>query len=63
MFGRMKKQELERIDSGYCVPLTEAIRQAQELGKQLRLGKVSQNEHDMLLADLRTRAKQKKGEQ
>jgi hypothetical protein len=58
----MKKHELERIDAGYCVSLTEALRQAQELGKQLRLNKLSQGEHDMLLADLRTRAKQRKGE-
>jgi ABC-type transporter Mla MlaB component len=62
MFGRMKKHELQRIDSGYVMPLTEAISKAQELGKQLRLGQLSKNEHDMLLADLRTRAKQQKGE-
>lgn len=62
MFGRMKKQELERIDSGYRIPLTEAIRKAQELGKQFRLGQLNREEHDMLLADLRTRAKQRKGE-
>ncbi len=62
MFGRMKKHELERIDAGYRMSLTEAIRKAQELGRQLRLKELSQGEHDMLLADLRTRAKQRKGD-
>lgn len=61
MFGRMKKCELERIDSNFDMPLTEAIRKAQELGKQLRLGEISKEEHNMLLQDLRTRAR-KKGE-
>lgn len=62
MFGRMKKQELQRIDAGYAMPLTEALSKAQELGKQLRLGQLNDKEHDMLLADLRDRAKQRKGE-
>ena len=62
MFSRMKKQELERIDAGYAVPLTEAIRKAQELGKLLRGGELSKQEHDMLLTDLRTKARQKNNE-
>lgn len=62
MFGRMKKHELERIDAGYAMPLTEAIRKAKELGSRLRLKEITGEEHQMLLADLRTRAKQRKGE-
>lgn len=59
MFGRMKKQELERIDSGYAMTLTEAIRKAQDLGKKLRSGELSKEEHDMLLTNLRARARKK----
>lgn len=60
MFGRMKKSELQRIDAGYAMPLTEAISRAQQLGKQLRLNELSREEHDMLLDDLRSKAKARK---
>ena len=58
MFNRMQKSELERIDSRYNLGLIECINKARELGELLRKEEISKPEHDMLLTDLRKRARE-----
>jgi len=60
MFSRMKKSELDRLDSSYEMGLVEGINKARELGEQLRLQKITKEEHDMLLTSLRHKAKERK---
>jgi len=58
VFSRMQKSELERIDSRYNLGLIECINKARELGELLRKEEITQSEHDMLLQDLRKRARE-----
>jgi len=54
----MQKSELERIDSRYNLGLIECINKARELGELLRKEEITKPEHDMLLQDLRKRARE-----
>jgi hypothetical protein len=57
----MQKSELQQIDSRYKLGLIECINKARELGELLRKKEITQSEHDMLLDDLRKRARERNG--